>query len=35
LQLGMTQLAAWLEGQVAVDQVVQANVELEKRGLTV
>jgi dTDP-L-rhamnose 4-epimerase len=35
LQLGMTQLSAWLEGQVVVDQVVQANVELEKRGLTV
>jgi dTDP-L-rhamnose 4-epimerase len=35
LQSGMIQLAAWLEGQVAVDQVAQANTELEKRGLTV
>lgn len=35
LQAGMTQLAEWLEGQMAVDQVDAANVELEKRGLTV
>jgi dTDP-L-rhamnose 4-epimerase len=35
LQTGMTQLAAWLEGQVAVDQIAHANRELEKRGLTV
>jgi len=35
LENGMTQLAAWLEGQMAVDQVDTANSELEKRGLTV
>jgi dTDP-L-rhamnose 4-epimerase len=35
LQAGMAQLAEWLEGQVAVDQVAQATQELEKRGLTV
>jgi len=35
LQTGMTQLATWLTDQVAVDQVAQANNELEKRGLTV
>jgi dTDP-L-rhamnose 4-epimerase len=35
LQTGITQLAEWLEGQVAVDQVAHANNELEKRGLTV
>jgi len=35
LQTGMAQLSEWLEGQVAVDQVAQANNELEKRGLTV
>jgi len=35
LQKGMTELAQWLEGQVAVDQVAHANNELEKRGLTV
>ncbi len=35
LQTGLEELAAWLEGQVAVDQVDEANLELEKRGLTV
>lgn len=35
LAAGMTQLATWLEGQVAVDQVDAANIELAKRGLTV
>ena len=35
LQTGMAELAAWLRVQVAVDQVAQANLELEKRGLTV
>lgn len=35
LQSGMAQLAEWLKGQVAVDQVAHANNELEKRGLTV
>ena len=28
-------LAAWLEGQVAVDNVAQAGAELASRGLTV
>lgn len=32
---GMTELAAWLEGQVAVDQVDAATAELAARGLTV
>jgi dTDP-L-rhamnose 4-epimerase len=32
---GMTELAAWLEGQAAVDRVAQASAELSKRGLTV
>jgi dTDP-L-rhamnose 4-epimerase len=35
LQTGVSQLAEWLEGQVAVDQVAHANDELQKRGLTV
>lgn len=35
LDRGMRLLAEWLEGQIAVDQVEAANVELEKRGLTV
>jgi dTDP-L-rhamnose 4-epimerase len=35
LHAGMTELAAWLEDQVATDQVAHANIELEKRGLTV
>jgi dTDP-L-rhamnose 4-epimerase len=35
LQAGLIELAQWLQGQVAVDQVVEANRELEKRGLTV
>lgn len=35
LQAGMMELARWLEGQVAVDQVARANTELEQRGLTV
>jgi len=35
LQTGMAQLAEWLKGQVAVDQVAEATKELEKRGLTV
>jgi dTDP-L-rhamnose 4-epimerase len=35
LHAGMTELAAWLEGQVATDQIAHANIELEKRGLTV
>jgi dTDP-L-rhamnose 4-epimerase len=35
LSAGISQLAEWLEGQVAVDQVAQANIELERRGLTV
>ena len=32
---GMTELAAWLEGQVAVDHVDRATAELAARGLTV
>lgn len=32
---GMAELAAWLQSQVAVDHVAQANLELEKRGLAV
>jgi dTDP-L-rhamnose 4-epimerase len=35
LDQGMTELAQWLEGQVAVDQVDQATAELRARGLTV
>ncbi len=35
LSTGIRNLTTWLEGQIAVDQVEQANVELEKRGLTV
>ncbi|MBK0394062.1 NAD-dependent epimerase/dehydratase family protein [Ramlibacter algicola] len=32
---GMAELAAWLEGQAAVDRVSQAAAELARRGLTV
>ncbi len=32
---GLAELASWLEGQIAVDQVDAASMELEKRGLTV
>lgn len=35
LEEGMTELAEWLEGQVAVDQVDAATAELRSRGLTV
>ncbi|MDP9441946.1 MAG: NAD-dependent epimerase/dehydratase family protein [Actinomycetota bacterium] len=35
LDVGMTELAGWLEGQVAVDQVDAATSELAARGLTV
>lgn len=35
LDEGMTELAGWLEGQVAVDQVDAATSELAARGLTV
>jgi dTDP-L-rhamnose 4-epimerase len=35
LDTGMTELAGWLEGQVAVDQVDAAAAELAARGLTV
>jgi dTDP-L-rhamnose 4-epimerase len=34
LEEGLAELASWLEGQVAVDQVAHANTELERRGLT-
>jgi dTDP-L-rhamnose 4-epimerase len=32
---GLTRLAQWLEGQIAVDRVTQAAAELSSRGLTV
>jgi dTDP-L-rhamnose 4-epimerase len=32
---GLEELAEWLEGQVAVDQVEKAGAELAARGLTV
>ncbi len=35
LDAGMAELAEWLESQIAVDHVAQANRELERRGLTV
>jgi dTDP-L-rhamnose 4-epimerase len=35
LEEGLTELAAWLEGQAAVDRVAQASAELAARGLTV
>lgn len=35
LEEGMAELAAWLEGQVAVDRVAEARAELATRGLTV
>jgi dTDP-L-rhamnose 4-epimerase len=34
LEDGLTELAAWLEGQAAVDRVAQATAELAARGLT-
>ena len=35
LEDGMSELASWLEGQVAVDQVDAATAQLRERGLTV
>jgi dTDP-L-rhamnose 4-epimerase len=35
LEQGMAELAAWLEGQAAIDRVAQASAELSARGLTV
>jgi dTDP-L-rhamnose 4-epimerase len=35
LEDGLRDLAAWLEGQAAVDRVAQASAELSSRGLTV
>ncbi|MDB5866440.1 MAG: NAD-dependent epimerase/dehydratase [Betaproteobacteria bacterium] len=35
IDAGLTELAAWLEGQAAVDRVAQASAELAARGLTV
>jgi dTDP-L-rhamnose 4-epimerase len=35
LDEGLMELAAWLEGQAAVDRVAQASAELTSRGLTV
>lgn len=34
LEQGFTELAEWLSGQTAFDRVEQANLELERRGLT-
>jgi dTDP-L-rhamnose 4-epimerase len=35
LDAGMSELAAWLESQAAVDRVAQASAELASRGLTI
>ncbi len=35
LEEGLTELVGWLSGQIAVDQVEYANLELAQRGLTV
>ena len=35
LETGMTELAGWLEGQVAYDRVSEATAELAARGLTI
>lgn len=35
LEEGLVELASWLEGQVALDRVVEASAELSARGLTV
>ncbi len=35
LETGMTELAGWLEGQVAHDRVAEATAELAARGLTI
>jgi len=35
LEEGLTSLAGWLEGQVAIDRVAEASAELAARGLTV
>jgi dTDP-L-rhamnose 4-epimerase len=35
LEIGMTELAEWLEGQVAFDRVSEATAELAARGLTI
>ena len=35
LEDGLREIAGWLEGQVAHDQVAEAGAELAKRGLTV
>jgi dTDP-L-rhamnose 4-epimerase len=35
LEQGLAELAGWLEGQIAIDQVSTASAELAKRGLTV
>jgi dTDP-L-rhamnose 4-epimerase len=34
LEQGLSELAGWLEGQVALDRVPQASAELAARGLT-
>jgi dTDP-L-rhamnose 4-epimerase len=35
LEQGLTELAAWLEGRIALDRVAEASAELAARGLTV
>jgi CDP-paratose 2-epimerase len=35
LEAGLTELAGWLEGRVAVDRVAEASAELAARGLTI
>jgi dTDP-L-rhamnose 4-epimerase len=35
LEDGLAELAAWLEGQAAVDRVAQASAELTARGLAI
>ncbi len=34
LEAGLAELAEWLTGQIAIDRVDQATLEVEKRGLT-
>ncbi len=34
LDEGLAELAQWLTGQIAIDRVDRATLELEKRGLT-
>jgi dTDP-L-rhamnose 4-epimerase len=34
LEKGLTEFAAWVEGQMSFDRCPQANAELDARGLT-